>query len=697
MSGSGILSGLCWLRGRGVCLGGGVLRHGVGIFAVLWCCYLWSTPRAVVLEDDGLFILAAYFNGVAHPPGYPLYTLLGKWATLFPVGSVAFRVHALSGFFAALSGVCVGWLVWRYGALSWGYAWFAALALGFSPVFWSQAIVAEVYTLNVFFVLLLLCLCLRFVSVSVVEAVRMLPWLGVVYGLALSNHWPLLLLSTPGGLCVLWSRWRLFGLGFLRFLPGVLLGLLPYVWMVWRSWQGPVVSFYGPITSMQEFWFVVGRRGYAEVDHSASAGIVDKLRFVGFAFSECMRQFSWVGGVLVVLGAVRQWWLWPRGLCLGLSGVFLGCTVLLPVFLGFDYDLMRRLTFRVYPLPAWAVAALWLALGTRTLSAACMPHRDGVSEPKFGTRGYRMAAAVRWALPVLLLGALFLISAGTNYRRDEQWVSRYVNFLLDTLPDKALLFASHESSVGPLAYQHLIEGVRPDIDFHHAHGLILGSRFCDRFRAGAGRRQECFDALVEPLDRPIYYLPETGPVSLRWGADDLGLYFLLRKDYARHQSLARPLPEAFAWLSFLHSYPDVLSPGAKFHRQLQLLFLCSSLVRAQGARLKSFTVNQLRSFEQNHCRYFEGKLALLEALMQQGVDDAVLDDLFYRMRAHRQEALTRARLSRPDYLRGEYLRSRNRFAPAVLAYRRSIRTWPHPDNEAHAGLQRIPGQVTTGE
>ena len=632
------MSGLCWLRGRGVCLGGGVLRHGVGIFAVLWCCYLWSTPRAVVLEDDGLFILAAYFNGVAHPPGYPLYTLLGKWATLFPVGSVAFRVHALSGFFAALSGVCVGWLVWRYGALSWGYAWFAALALGFSPVFWSQAIVAEVYTLNVFFVLLLLCLCLRFVSVSVVEAVRMLPWLGVVYGLALSNHWPLLLLSTPGGLCVLWSRWRLFGLGFLRFLPGVLLGLLPYVWMVWRSWQGPVVSFYGPITSMQEFWFVVGRRGYAEVDHSASAGIVDKLRFVGFAFSECMRQFSWVGGVLVVLGAVRQWWLWPRGLCLGLSGVFLGCTVLLPVFLGFDYDLMRRLTFRVYPLPAWAVAALWLALGTRTLVEVLQKARVDQA----------MVARLSALLPVSLLGLFFISGVVKNYLARDEWGYRYASAILNALPEQAALFTWKEWDFGPLAYWHLIEGMRPDIDLYNLQGLVLNNRLVDPYIGDS--IWPVLARFARDTDQAIYYLHDEAESP--YGSHDYGLYRELRRDLPPRIHRAFQGESQVQYLAFLLRIEPYLLPSQILPYRLMMGYLC----RAYTLSIPVLDWNRLQGQEHRVCDHYLGRLFLIDTALRAGYDDPIwFQNMFREAHAYRDQALHQADAAHYEDLRARYL------------------------------------------
>src|SRR5437867_2422200 len=84
--------------------------HLVVVFVALFSLYAYSAPRAVALEDNGLFIMSSYFLGIDHPPGYPLHTLLGRLSTLLPVGSIAFRAHLLSAFLGALTCV-VTWLL----------------------------------------------------------------------------------------------------------------------------------------------------------------------------------------------------------------------------------------------------------------------------------------------------------------------------------------------------------------------------------------------------------------------------------------------------------------------------------------------------------------------------------------------------------------------------------------------------------
>ena len=156
------------------------------VVLVTFGVYLYTTPRTVTLEDSGLFLMASHFGGVAHPPGYPLHSLLGKLFTLLPVGSVAFRVHLLSALSASLTCAAVFWIARSLIGRS-APSWAAGLGYGFSLVFWSQAIVAEVYTLNTLMTFLLLACCLQFASSG---NPRLLPWIGLIYGLDCATTGP---------------------------------------------------------------------------------------------------------------------------------------------------------------------------------------------------------------------------------------------------------------------------------------------------------------------------------------------------------------------------------------------------------------------------------------------------------------------------------------------------------------------------
>jgi len=219
--------------------------HLVVVFVALFGLYAYSAPRTVTLEDDGLFIMSSYFLGIDHPPGYPLLTLLGKLFTLLPVGSIALRVHLLSAFFGALTCVAL-WLVVRALVADAVSAYTGAVLYGLSATFWSQAIIAETYTLNTFFFFCLFYLALVFLAT---KNLRVLYVFAGVFGLSLANHWPLMLLSTPCLVLLLLPARR----EVLRASPRMLAiafvaCVLPYLWMVVRSRMDPEISFYGPIS-----------------------------------------------------------------------------------------------------------------------------------------------------------------------------------------------------------------------------------------------------------------------------------------------------------------------------------------------------------------------------------------------------------------------------------------------------------------
>jgi hypothetical protein len=141
----------------------------VGDILLAACCFLLSlvlyvqtlAPSVAALFDDTLeFPLASYRLGIAHPTGYPLYTLLGKLFTLGPWQNVAWAVNLLSAVAGALT-VALVYLAARQITRRRLPALLGAAILAVSPVFWSQAVVAEVYTLNSAFVAALVWLALR--------------------------------------------------------------------------------------------------------------------------------------------------------------------------------------------------------------------------------------------------------------------------------------------------------------------------------------------------------------------------------------------------------------------------------------------------------------------------------------------------------------------------------------------------------
>jgi hypothetical protein len=76
---------------------------GLLVFLTALGVYLRTLAPTVPFWDAGEFITVAKILGIPHPPGTPFYVLLGRVATLVPIGNIAQRVNGLSALSSALA------------------------------------------------------------------------------------------------------------------------------------------------------------------------------------------------------------------------------------------------------------------------------------------------------------------------------------------------------------------------------------------------------------------------------------------------------------------------------------------------------------------------------------------------------------------------------------------------------------------
>jgi hypothetical protein len=157
------------------------------VFAAAFSLYLGCLYPAIAPRDSADMASAAMTLGVAHPPGYPLYSLLGHaWLEMLPIGNAAYRLNVLSALAAAAAAALLFVLVRRRsGAL--GALAAAALWAGSAPL-WKFALLEEKYSLHALFAAALLALA-DGERGSVFRRARLS---GLVLGLGLVNHQSLL-------------------------------------------------------------------------------------------------------------------------------------------------------------------------------------------------------------------------------------------------------------------------------------------------------------------------------------------------------------------------------------------------------------------------------------------------------------------------------------------------------------------------
>src|SRR5215213_9981371 len=168
--------------------------------------YMVTLLPGIGSGDTAEFQRVAPTLGVAHPTGYPLYAMLGwLWSRLPLGGTPAWRMNLFSATTAALA-VGTLFLVARALGQARVIAAAAALTLAVSSTFWSQATIAEVYSLAAGIQALLILALLRW------RQGRWPLWVaGLMLGLGLAHHRTIILMI-PGAL-VFWGLeargWRL--------------------------------------------------------------------------------------------------------------------------------------------------------------------------------------------------------------------------------------------------------------------------------------------------------------------------------------------------------------------------------------------------------------------------------------------------------------------------------------------------------
>ena len=187
------------------------------VFFITTVVYLSTLAPTVAFWDSGEFITTSYILGVPHPPGAPLYTLLGRIFSMLPFGEIAFRVNLLS----AASGIATVVLIYlctvrllstwldrentthQIAILAGGVV--ASLSTAFSFSFWNNAIEAEVYGLSMCITLLAVWIALRWDDAHKDHnSDRLLLFIAYLFGLGAGVHLQCLL-TIPGILILLFT------------------------------------------------------------------------------------------------------------------------------------------------------------------------------------------------------------------------------------------------------------------------------------------------------------------------------------------------------------------------------------------------------------------------------------------------------------------------------------------------------------
>ncbi|NOZ28174.1 MAG: DUF2723 domain-containing protein [Chloroflexi bacterium] len=426
------------------------LAAGCGLSAGI--LYLRTLAPGLLFGDPAEFQVAAWIAGLAHPTGYPLYLLLGwLWSHLLVLGTPPWRMNLLSAAWGGTA-VGIGYLVAlgmisrvsprlplsarRLAAAS------ATLAFAANPTFWSQAVIAEVYTLHA-----LLLACALWLIVREDEGQRAPVLLAWVVGLGLAHH-RTTILWLPGLLAWAWLKRPAVDRGTVgRMLAGLILPQLLYLYIPLRApatpylWvplgPGETLPLYD--RSLDGFLaFVTGRVFAGELLTPAAA-----WGQIPAALSLISQNLSEIGLALAIIGLAwmierRSWDL------LAPTGLMLLAQVGFNLFYGIG-------DVYVLYVPVYLIAALWAGVGLSALATLAIRWRRALA---------LAIAAAGLLLPIFLMVTFF---PRVDRSADREARTFWENILSEPLPQQAILVSNDRDEMVPLIYLQQVEHRRPDL------------------------------------------------------------------------------------------------------------------------------------------------------------------------------------------------------------------------------------------
>lgn len=439
-----------------------ILERQLPLLMAVLAAAVYATTIAPTIShtDSGELTAVCYTFGVAHPTGYPLFTILGGLFSHIPLGSPALMLNVLALLLTA------GGVYWWGRALDVFFAGMkvkvkdgdtatlrriqyariggivvGSLLLAFNRTYWIQSASAEVYSLHCFLLGLNVFLLLR--AWEQPKEAGHKAWLLFAGALALAfaNH--LTTVTLLPGIAWLYFRknglqaaaFKRLGLMLAVFFP-LLIAL--YAYLPLAAAADPAYNWGNP-AGPAEFWHHVSGRQFSVWMFQGSKQFNENLSAF---FSKLPGEFAYLGLALVLPGLIYNFQTRRD------TAIFFTLNFLSTIFWASNYTIKDP---EPYFLLADISLAFWMACSLRWLWLR-MPAGQSVRYALSGVA----AAAVLITIP--------LNHAHCNQRHNWQYED-YTRAVLNSLPPNTILISrAYDWLISPSYYLQAVEGLRPDID-----------------------------------------------------------------------------------------------------------------------------------------------------------------------------------------------------------------------------------------
>jgi len=445
-----------------------------GILVIsLFGVYLSTICPTVYLGDSGELTTAAYCLGIPHNSGYPLYALLGKLFCFIPLGNIAFRLNLMSTVLAVLT----LWLVYSFvlkSTSSQVSALVGSLLLAFTPIFWSQTISAEVYSLHLFLVALLIRLLWWW---NEKKTFCRLACFVFVTGISFGNHMQTVMLA-PAALFLIVSgdHKTLLNLKNLALLSlFFLLALSLYVYLPIRTDAGAAIHWGDPNT-LGRFLAHVSASSHRQAYVLTKSSLDYLLR---------SKEILWfVGGQFGVVLPLALWgWLklpetrWK---------MFFFAVILFDLIYGVFLNIIS-LEVTPFGLPSCLTVAILMGLGAAQLLRT-------VRECAFiGSLTRKIIHVAVLLIPAVPLTFNYgLCNQSRNYMAYEHALN-----IFRTLDNEATLFLDGDNNIFPVMYGRIVEKMREDVTLYDQPNLFFKMPYIEEYRDSPVAKGETLGPMVE--------------------------------------------------------------------------------------------------------------------------------------------------------------------------------------------------------
>jgi hypothetical protein len=439
------------------------------VFTVSAIVYAMTLCPTVEFIDSGELALAAKNLGIAHPTGYPLYTLLGRLASVFLWGNLIHRVNLLSLLLTSFASGILYLLIleiiisksshrhghtvdqktgqvpnYKADFLFHIIAACTALFMAFSPTWWSQGTTNEVYSLNLLLITISLWLFIKSINAKT-DRGNLLLMAIFLLGLCFTNHLSAIYLL-PGYLYIL-----ILELGKARIKIPTILTMLGffifpatlYLFLPVRAHFRPFLNWGGVDRSFYFFYKHITGWQYQVWMFQNPLGAFSNLAKLDPSAKLILAQFGWIGLAVILIGIIAGVIRYRRIL------IFASIISLCNLIYVLNYDIPD---IDSYYLPMFLMLSIFFSWGIVFLSEKFLS-----KTPQNILIKYVIAGAI-----IILPLSNLLRNYYESDRSNKTFAKKGVIDLANSMQPDGLTLVENWDFYSPWLYLHFAENYRPD-------------------------------------------------------------------------------------------------------------------------------------------------------------------------------------------------------------------------------------------